>query len=140
MRGCLHARLSSTSHICQLLCHDSPHCCFSEIFSYVIDGELSHADSMGNKEALPRGSVQYMSAGTGVTHSEMNAHPTETVRFLQIWLMPDARGEGSQSQTSIRLQTSNSDGMSCRSSSLCRCTLVGSVSLHIGGLSTESRS
>lgn len=41
----------------------------AEIFSYVVDGELSHADSMGNKEALGRGSVQYMSAGTGVTHS-----------------------------------------------------------------------
>lgn len=41
----------------------------AEIFSYVVQGELSHADSMGNKEALPRGCVQYMSAGTGVTHS-----------------------------------------------------------------------
>lgn len=41
----------------------------AEIFSYVVDGELSHADSMGNKEALPRGCVQYLSAGTGITHS-----------------------------------------------------------------------
>lgn len=41
----------------------------AEIFSYVVDGQLSHKDSMGHKEALGRGSVQYMSAGTGVMHS-----------------------------------------------------------------------
>ena len=40
-----------------------------EIFTYVIDGQLSHMDSMGNKEALSRGAVQYLSAGTGITHS-----------------------------------------------------------------------
>src|SRR5690554_6732108 len=43
-----------------------------EIISYVIDGELTHEDSMGNKGALTRGQVQYMSAGTGVYHSEHN--------------------------------------------------------------------
>jgi hypothetical protein len=41
----------------------------AEIFSYVVKGELSHQDSMGNKESLGRGGVQYLSAGTGVTHS-----------------------------------------------------------------------
>jgi redox-sensitive bicupin YhaK (pirin superfamily) len=66
-----------------------------EIFSYVIDGQLSHQDSMGNKEALGRGSVQYMSAGTGVTHSEMN-DGEETCRFLQIWIQPDKRGYAPQ--------------------------------------------
>ena len=40
-----------------------------EIFSYVVDGKLSHADSLGNKEALSRGAVQYLSAGTGITHA-----------------------------------------------------------------------
>ena len=40
-----------------------------EIFTYVIDGQLSHMDSMGNKEALSRGAVQYLSAGTGISHS-----------------------------------------------------------------------
>lgn len=38
----------------------------AEIFSYIVDGQLSHADSMGNQEALGRGSVQFMSAGTGI--------------------------------------------------------------------------
>ncbi|KAG2483008.1 hypothetical protein HYH03_018088 [Edaphochlamys debaryana] len=67
----------------------------AEIFSYVVDGELSHADSMGNREALPRGCVQYMSAGTGVTHSEMNDGDA-VCRFLQIWLTPDRRGHKPQ--------------------------------------------
>lgn len=41
-----------------------------EIITYVIWGELTHQDSMGNKEGLGRGSVQYLSAGTGISHSE----------------------------------------------------------------------
>ena len=59
-----------------------------EIVSYVIDGELTHADSMNNKYTLTRGQVQYMSAGTGVWHSEHN-FGEETLRFLQIWIFPD---------------------------------------------------
>ena len=67
-----------------------PHSDF-EILSYVVDGELTHADSMGNTHTLRRGEVQYMSAGTGVLHSEHN-RGGETLRFLQIWVFPDARG------------------------------------------------
>lgn len=59
-----------------------------EIFSYVLAGELTHGDSMGNKETLRRGDMQYMSAGTGVRHSEMNNHPTETARLIQTWIVP----------------------------------------------------
>ena len=62
-----------------------------EIISYVIDGELTHADSMGNKHTLTRGQVQYMSAGTGVLHSEHNLGDS-MLRFLQIWILPDAKG------------------------------------------------
>lgn len=62
-----------------------------EIISYVVDGELTHADSMGNKHTLTRGQAQYMSAGTGVTHSEHNfGH--EILRFIQIWFFPDKDG------------------------------------------------
>jgi redox-sensitive bicupin YhaK (pirin superfamily) len=62
-----------------------------EIISYVIDGELTHGDSLNNKSTLQRGHVQYMSAGTGVEHSEFNLGDGWG-RFLQIWIFPDRRG------------------------------------------------
>lgn len=62
-----------------------------EIVSYVIDGELTHGDNMGNANTIIRGHVQYMSAGTGVQHSEHNRGKV-LARFLQIWIMPDQRG------------------------------------------------
>lgn len=67
-----------------------PHSDF-EILSYVVDGELTHADSMGNARTLGRGEVQHMSAGTGVRHSEHNRGDT-VLRFLQIWIIPDEKG------------------------------------------------
>lgn len=62
-----------------------------EIVSYVIDGSLTHADSMGNQRSLTRGQVQYMSAGTGVRHSEHNRGKA-VARLLQIWIFPDRQG------------------------------------------------
>lgn len=62
-----------------------------EIISYVVEGELTHQDSMGNARTLKRGQVQYMSAGTGVWHSEHN-RGTSKLRFLQIWILPDKKG------------------------------------------------
>lgn len=62
-----------------------------EIISYVVDGEITHKDSMGNEETLKRGEVQYMSAGTGVMHSEYN-HSNTDLRLLQIWILPPLKG------------------------------------------------
>jgi quercetin 2,3-dioxygenase len=63
-----------------------------EIISYVLEGGLQHRDSMGNGSIIRPGEVQRMSAGRGVTHSEFNASNEDVVHFLQIWLLPAARG------------------------------------------------
>lgn len=61
-----------------------------EIVTYVINGEVSHRDSMGNGETVKRNEVQRMTAGTGVLHSEFSS-PSETTHILQIWLLPEKR-------------------------------------------------
>lgn len=62
-----------------------------EIISYILKGELTHQDSMGHKESLGRGAIQYMSAGTGVTHSEFN-EGDEDVHLIQTWILPSEKG------------------------------------------------
>jgi redox-sensitive bicupin YhaK (pirin superfamily) len=63
-----------------------------EILSFVLSGRLAHRDSLGNGSEIVPGDVQRMSAGTGVTHSEMNASDTEPVHFLQVWVIPGRPG------------------------------------------------
>ena len=62
-----------------------------EILTYVIDGELTHRDSMGRGATLKRHDVQRMSAGTGILHSETN-QSKEPVHLMQIWILPWAEG------------------------------------------------
>jgi redox-sensitive bicupin YhaK (pirin superfamily) len=59
-----------------------------EIITYMVSGELSHRDSMGNGETIHPHEVQRMTAGTGVLHSEFSS-PTDRTHLLQIWILPE---------------------------------------------------
>jgi redox-sensitive bicupin YhaK (pirin superfamily) len=63
-----------------------------EIITYVLSGEITHLDSIGNKNVVRAGMMQRMSAGSGVMHSEFNFAKKEEARILQIWIMPDVMG------------------------------------------------
>ena len=60
-----------------------------EIISIPLSGKLGHGDNIGNNGIIETGEIQVMSAGNGITHSEMNGDDTEAVKFLQIWVIPN---------------------------------------------------
>jgi quercetin 2,3-dioxygenase len=63
-----------------------------EIITYILEGQLEHRDSMGNGSIIRPGDVQRMTAGTGVSHSEANPSPRDSVHLLQIWIIPERQG------------------------------------------------
>jgi hypothetical protein len=62
-----------------------------EIVTYVFDGRLEHRDTLGSHGIVEAGGVQYLSAGTGLRHSEYNASETHELHFVQMWVLPGAR-------------------------------------------------
>lgn len=81
----------------------------AEIFSYVLDGKLEHKDSMGYGSRVEAGGVQYMSAGSGVRHSEYNPSPDYPVHFLQIWLIPNVEN-GEPRYDTMDIKDADKDG------------------------------
>lgn len=81
----------------------------AEIFSYVLDGGLQHRDNMGNGSTVMAGGVQYMSAGSGVRHSESNPSQTDPVRLLQVWLIPNVAAATPRYDT-LDLRPEDKDG------------------------------
>ena len=63
-----------------------------EIVTYVVSGELEHADRLGNRGIVHPGEVQVMSAGKGIVHSEANPSSQNPVHLMQIWLLPRKKG------------------------------------------------
>jgi quercetin 2,3-dioxygenase len=63
-----------------------------EIITYVLDGAIEHKDSMGKHFVVPAESIQRMSAGSGITHSEFNHSKNKPLHFLQIWIQPNKKG------------------------------------------------
>ncbi len=63
-----------------------------EILTYVLSGELEHQDSIGNRGVVHAGGVQFMSAGTGVRHSESNARTDRELHLVQMWVLPGKLG------------------------------------------------
>jgi hypothetical protein len=63
-----------------------------EILTWVLDGAVEHEDSTGGKGVIRPGDLQWMSAGTGVYHSEANGSKSDKLRLLQIWIIPAEEG------------------------------------------------
>jgi len=98
-----------------------------EILTYVLEGALEHKDSMGNGSVIRPGDAQRMSAGTGITHSEFNASRSESVHFLQIWILPDRVGHSpSYEQKTFDLSNANGTWLVLASSD----GRFGSITLH----------
>ncbi len=64
-----------------------------EIVTYVLRGEVEHRDSLDHHGVVAPGGIQYISAGTGVRHSEFNHSQRNDVHFVQMWVLPRSYGE-----------------------------------------------
>ncbi|KAI9294639.1 RmlC-like cupin [Neoconidiobolus thromboides FSU 785] len=61
-----------------------------EIITYIVSGEIEHKDNMGHREIIKRGQIQFTSAGSGISHSEVNSNKELDAHVLQVWVKPNA--------------------------------------------------
>ena len=69
---------------------EHPHRGF-ETVTYMLDGRMRHRDNAGNEGLLEPGSVQWMTAGRGILHSEMPEQVEGLMRGFQLWVNLPAR-------------------------------------------------
>lgn len=98
-----------------------------EIFTFIKEGSLQHEDSMGNGRTIESGEFQYMSAGSGVLHSEVNPSPDQQVKLLQIWLKPKTPGGDPRYQDFRVAEVDREDGLALLASASGR---TGSIEIR----------
>ncbi|MCA9286534.1 MAG: pirin family protein [Phycisphaerales bacterium] len=108
-----------------------------EIVTYVLEGSLKHIDSMGNTSTLNAGDFQRMTAGTGVTHSEVNPSSDQEVHLYQIWLFPEAKGLQPSYQERRLVEAPTIDGLqlvAARRGDNHALTIHQDVSIYLGSI------
>lgn len=62
-----------------------------QTFTWILEGEILHRDSLGSKQLIKPGQVNLMTAGKGISHSEESVVPDSELHGVQLWIaLPDA--------------------------------------------------
>ena len=77
-----------------------------------VPSDMRYRDSMGNGSVIKPGNLQYMSAGSGVTHSEFNPSNEHQTELYQIWMLPNQSGGDPLYAEKKLSEPDSSDGMS----------------------------
>ena len=64
-----------------------------ETVTYMIEGEVEHEDSLGNKGTIHSGDVQWMTAGSGIIHQEMPKNTGKAMQGFQLWVNLPAKSK-----------------------------------------------
>jgi redox-sensitive bicupin YhaK (pirin superfamily) len=64
-----------------------------ETVTYMLEGEVEHEDSLGNKGSIHSGDVQWMTAGSGIIHQEMPKNTGKGMRGFQLWVNLPAKSK-----------------------------------------------
>ena len=62
-----------------------PHTCL-QTFTWMIEGDVLHRDSLGNEQLIRPGEVNLMTAGRGISHTEDSTDATDRLHAAQLWI------------------------------------------------------